>query len=92
MCGETLDCDPARSGLAHNLTLDRHNPFGVEMLVTDPDGDQLALVSPLRQTNCLCGSGGPSTVSLRTDHVHTGLIDPLRRSLRAFVHHNCGIV
>ena len=77
-------------GLAEHPTFDRHCPFSVEMPVTHPDGDHLALVSPFPKTNCFCSGGCPPAVPLGTDHVHTGLIDSLRRSLSDFVHHNCG--
>lgn len=84
---------PGDGRLAEHLTFDRTYPFSVEMLVTHPDGDRLALVSPFPKTNCFCCGGCLPAVPLGTDHVHhvhTGLIGPLRRSLSDFVHHNCG--
>jgi hypothetical protein len=90
--GDTLlGGNPAGCGrLPEHPTFDRHCPFGVEVLVAHPDGDQLALVSPFLETNCFCRGGCPPAVPLGTDHIHTGLIDSLRRSLSDFVHRNCG--
>lgn len=77
-----LDRDLGRCArFADEVAPGQGHVFGFEMAVTDPDGDQLALVPPGRDAHRLRGDGGPSAVSLGTDYLHTGLIDPPSRKL-----------